>query len=112
MTGVVEVAGFGQFRDVKIWPGGARTWDWRETGTRHVPGIQTADVTKLVEKGCEVIVLSRGMHLRLQTHPKTITYLESRGIEVIVEESKACLQRYNELAASGRRVGALVHSTC
>lgn len=110
--GEVEVFGIGRFRDVKVWPGGARSWDWQDTGTRHVPGIQRSDVEELVEKGCEVILLSRGMHLRLQTQPETIRYLESCGIEVIVAESKACVKRYNELATRGVRVGALIHSTC
>ena len=32
------------FKDAKLFPGGARTWDWNETGTRHMPGIQPADV--------------------------------------------------------------------
>jgi len=33
----------------KLFPGGLREWDWRETGTRHVPGIQHADVQELIE---------------------------------------------------------------
>jgi hypothetical protein len=42
--GHIEVEGHPPFKDAKIFPGGAREWDWRETGTRHVPGIQPADV--------------------------------------------------------------------
>jgi hypothetical protein len=26
--GEIEVDQMGQFRDVKLWPGGAREWDW------------------------------------------------------------------------------------
>src|SRR5690606_40772234 len=40
--GQIEVAGHGAFKDAKLYPGGAREWDWSETGTRHVPGIQPA----------------------------------------------------------------------
>ena len=29
-----------EYKDLKVWPGGARAWDWKETGTRHLPGIQ------------------------------------------------------------------------
>jgi hypothetical protein len=36
---VREVEGHPPFKDAKIFPGDAREWDWRETGTRHVPGI-------------------------------------------------------------------------
>jgi hypothetical protein len=47
--GHVEVEGHPPFKDIKVFPGGAREWDWRETGTRHVPGIQPADVQELIE---------------------------------------------------------------
>jgi hypothetical protein len=43
--GYVEVEGHPPFKDTKVFPGGAREWDWRETGTHHVPGIQPADVS-------------------------------------------------------------------
>merc|ERR1719378_1098206 len=36
------------FKDVKVWPGGARGWNWKETGTRHQPGTQVADVDELL----------------------------------------------------------------
>jgi hypothetical protein len=37
--GHIEV-GHRPFKDAKVFPGGARERDWRDTGTRHVPGIQ------------------------------------------------------------------------
>lgn len=100
------------FRDVKIWPGGAREWDWRETGTRHVPGIQAADVRELLDRGCDVVILSRGQNLVLQTAPEVLDRLRAAGIEVLHLESREAVARYNALVAAGRRVGALIHSTC
>ena len=50
----------------------AREWDWNETGTQHDPGIQPADVDELLAHDPEVIVLSRGRELRLQTQPQTL----------------------------------------
>ena len=38
--GRLEVEDHGAFKDAKLYPGGARAWDWREIATRHVPGIQ------------------------------------------------------------------------
>ena len=35
--GRIEVEGHPPFKDAKIFPGGAREWDWRETGTRLFP---------------------------------------------------------------------------
>jgi len=58
--GEITVEGLGRFRDVKLWPGGGREWDWDETGTRHEPGIQPADVEELLAAEPEVVVLSRG----------------------------------------------------
>lgn len=109
--GRISVAAYGTFKDVKLWPGGARTWDWDETGTRHEPGVQIADVEELVERGAELIVLSRGVHLRLKVPAETLAYLRARGIGVEVLQSEDAVARYNLLAAD-RKVGALIHSTC
>jgi hypothetical protein len=99
------------YKDAKLWPGGAREWDWDETGTRHVPGVQIADVEELLEHGAEVVVLSRGVHRRLQVQPETLAHLEARGVKVEVLQSEDAVARYNQLAAS-QKVGALIHSTC
>jgi hypothetical protein len=59
--GRIEVEGVGTFRDAKVFPTGAREWDWSETGTAHDPGIQPADVTELLDYGATTIILSQGM---------------------------------------------------
>ena len=105
------VDGLEDGKDFKLYPGGGRPWDWNETGTRHVPGIQPADVQELLEKGSAVVVLSRGMDLVLQTCPETLDLLRARGVEVYVEETRAAVQLYNRLADT-RPVGGLFHSTC
>jgi len=109
--GRIEVEGLGVGKDFKLYPGGGRLWDWNETGTRHDPGIQPADVEELLENGAEVIVLSRGMAQALKTSPETLGYLEERGVEVHVAETREAVALYNELAES-RPVGGLFHSTC
>jgi hypothetical protein len=58
--GRLEIDGYAKpFKDAKLFPGGARAWDWNETGTRHVPGIQPADVEELLTHGARVVVLSK-----------------------------------------------------
>jgi hypothetical protein len=37
--GRIRIDGHGTFKDAKLYPGGARAWDWNETGTRHKPGV-------------------------------------------------------------------------
>ncbi|HXW35140.1 MAG TPA: MTH938/NDUFAF3 family protein [Acidimicrobiales bacterium] len=109
--GKTDVEGLGSFKDVKLWPGGGREWNWLETGTRHEPGVLPADVQELVDHGAQVIVLSRGMELRLQTSPETLELLEDLGVEVHTAETRAAAGLYNRLAER-RPVGCLIHSTC
>ena len=110
--GRMDVEGIGVGKDFKLWPGGGREWDWRETGTNHVPGIQPADVQELLDHGSEVVVLSRGNELALETAPETLSLLRDVGVTAHVEETQAAVKLYNELAGSGRAVGGLFHSTC
>jgi hypothetical protein len=110
--GEIEVDQLGRFRDVKLWPGGGREWDWDETGTRREPGIQPADVIELLESDPEVVVLSKGRELRLQTRQETFELLGANGITVVQEETSVGIEEYNRLAQSGRRVAALIHTTC
>lgn len=101
----------GEFKDAKLYPGGAREWDWGETGTRHQPGIQPADVEELLERGARVVVLSKGHHERLGVMVETMKRLEEAGVRVYVEETSAAAVRYNDLCGD-TAVGALIHSTC
>ncbi len=110
--GRVDVAGFdAPFRDVKLWPGGAREWDWSEHDTHHQPGIQPADVEELLEHGATVVVLSKGVHEKLFTMPETLQMLQQRGVTAHVLQTEAAVEKYNELSER-EAVGALIHSTC
>jgi hypothetical protein len=109
--GRMEVEGLGNGKDFKLFPGGGREWDWSETGTRHVPGIQPTDVFELLDRGSQVVVLTRGMELVLRTCPETLALLRDRGIPVHVEETRAAVELYNKLAEE-TQVGGLFHSTC
>jgi hypothetical protein len=106
--GRIEVEGHLPFKDAKIFPGGAREWDWRETGTRHVPGIQPADVQELIEHGARTVVLSKGVWERLQVCPETLEVLSKNDIQVEVLQTEAAVERFNELREN-IAVGGLFH---
>ena len=95
---------------------GAKTWDWRETNTRHQPGIQPADLSELFEKDCQIIILSRGIQNMLYTKDETRQELERRGMrqgqEYFILQSEEAVQLYNEYVAQRKRVCAVIHSTC
>jgi len=110
--GRMEIENIGPGKDFKLWPGGGRDWDWRETGTHHVPGIQPADVNELIDQGCRTVVLSRGQLLMLQTCPQTLELLRSKNIACHIAETSEAVKIYNDLVEKGEAVGGLFHSTC
>ncbi|MGW8319518.1 MAG: Mth938-like domain-containing protein [Candidatus Promineifilaceae bacterium] len=110
--GALNVEGYDKpFKDAKLYPGGARKWDWNETGTRHDPGIQPADVEELLAHGATVVVLSKGINRRLRIMPETRQWLEEKGVGLYVLQTEEAVKRYNELRQE-QAVGALIHSTC
>ena len=109
--GHMEVEGLGAGKDFKLYPGGGRAWDWSETGMRHSPGIQPADVEELLARGAAVVVLSQGMDKRLEVDPATVEYLQRQSVEVHIAGTLEAAQIYNELAGAVP-VAGLFHSTC
>ncbi len=110
--GKMEVEGIGRGKDFKLWPGGGRNWDWQEHGTGHSQGIQIGDCEELLQYGCTVIVLSRGMMLRLKINKQTVSYLKEQNVEVVVEGTKQAVKSYNSFVRQGKAVGGLFHTTC
>ncbi len=109
--GQITVGNQKTYKDAKLFPSGSRKWDWNETGTHHVPGIQPADVEELLEHGAEVVILSQGFHERLQVCDETKDVLNQQDVEFYILETEEATQKYNELRST-HRVGALIHSTC
>jgi len=107
----VTLEGGQQFKDVKLYPGGAREWDWNETGTRHSPGIQLTDVQELIDHGATVVILSLGQLGRLAVAPETLGALADLGVEVRMLKTPGAVETYNLLRETAP-VGALIHSTC
>jgi len=110
--GILEVEGnIKPFKDAKLYPGGSREWDWNETGTRHVPGIQPNDVEELVQHGAQIIILSKGFYQRLQVSPETLKWLDKKGISYQILQTEKAIEIYNQLRKD-HSVGGLFHSTC
>ena len=110
----VEEPGGGRraFKDAKLFPGGARAWDWNETGTRHTPGVQAADLEELLEHGARVVVVGRGVHERLGVTDEARRRLDDAGVVHEALATPDAVERYGELRREGRAVAALIHTTC
>ncbi|XP_041029981.1 mth938 domain-containing protein-like [Carcharodon carcharias] len=100
------------YKDCKVWPGGNRMWDWRETGTHHTPGIQPADINEIVNKGVQTLVIGRGMDEALQVPEETLSFIRSKGIVAVVLQTEKAVHQYNKLVKEGVAVGGIFHSTC
>jgi hypothetical protein len=110
--GRLEVEGRAEpYKDAKLFPGGSREWNWRETGTNHVPGIQQTDVQELLDHGAKIIVLSRGMKECLEVPRETLEFLKERQIPAQVLPTSEAAKLYNQLAEK-EPVGGLFHTTC
>lgn len=109
--GRIETTDGRVFKDAKCWPGGAREWNWNETGTHHEPGIQVADFQELLDQGANVLVLSRGVWERLQVSPAAVEWLNAHHVDYRIAETGQAVKLYNELVPT-HAVGALFHSTC
>lgn len=109
--GRIEIEGIGVFRDAKVYPGGAREWDWNETGTAHETGIQPADVVELLDHGATTVVLSQGIMSRLHICPETRQLLRERGVQTHVLPTPAAVKLYNRLR-NREQVAGLFHTTC
>ncbi|PWA22367.1 hypothetical protein CCH79_00018216 [Gambusia affinis] len=111
--GLMKVKGCSSsYKDCKVWPGGSRAWDWRETGTDHYPGVQPADLEEVMKKGIELLVIGRGMSEALQVPSSTLDFVKQQGIEVRVLPTQKAVAEYNKLAVQGAKVGGVFHSTC
>ena len=110
--GRLEVEGRAEpYKDAKLFPGGSREWNWRETDTNHVPGIQQLDVQELLDHGAKIVVLSRGMKECLEVPHETLEFLKERQIPVHVLPTSDAAKLYNQLAEK-EPVGGLFHTTC
>ena len=109
--GRIEVKGVGTFRDAKVFPCGAREWDWNETGTAHEPGIQPADVAELLDHGATTIVLSQGMLSQLHVCPQTMRLLAEHRVRTHVLPTAEAVELYNRLC-DREQVAGLFHTTC
>lgn len=73
---------------------------WRKNGMVFSP----EDFDGVLAKRPEVVVLGTGFMNRVSIPEATTEKLAAAGIEVIILESKAAAEKYNELLSRGRKV--------
>ena len=106
--GHIVVDGKAYEKDLVLLPDGVRPNWWREKGHSLSP----ADLEEVLAAGPEVLVVGTGAHGVMQVPAATRRALEEAGIELVAEKTARAADRYNDLAAAGRRVAGGFHLTC
>lgn len=82
----------------------------KEFGTTHK--ICHAEGEKLLEAQPEYIIIGDGFKGVMKVEPEVKDKLQKTGVKILILHSPAACDKYNELVRQGRRVNALIHTTC
>jgi hypothetical protein len=80
---------------------------WRRDG--HV--LHVADIELIVKEKPEVLIVGTGKYGVMKVSTQTREYIESKGIELIVEQTEQACEIYNKISQDKKVVAAL-HLTC
>jgi hypothetical protein len=103
--GRIVIDGRAYTSDVIIFPDRVMDDWWRKEG--HALDIE--DLKEVIEFRPEILVIGTGYSGIMKVKDKTHEFLESRGIEVIIEKTRKACDVLNSLGANA--VGAF-HLTC
>ena len=105
--GRIVVDGKAYTSDVIISPEKVKDNWWRKEGhALHIEDIET-----VVEEKPEVLIVGTGNYGLLKVLQETKEYIESKGIELIVEPTEKACEIYNKVPKDKKAVAAL-HLTC
>lgn len=79
-------------------------------GTTHVIGEWEEE--KLLSQNPEIVLIGTGWSGVLKVSDQTRKNLENAGIEVKIALTPLTVSEFNRLIAEGKRVNALIHTTC
>ena len=119
--GIIEVLHNGKhmtFKDAILTPNNAKSWNWKLDETRHKPGITVnAIANNKLCQSADIIILTKGVNLKLKTKKETIEYLENAKRDGLISEfmilqSNEAVAVYGKFIEAGQKVAGLFHSTC
>jgi len=106
--GHITVNGTTYHADVIIYPDRVDSSWWRLEGHK----LQAEDLADVFAAQPEVLVVGQGKPGLMRVAEATREAVSERGIELVVGKTEEACQRYNKLAAEGRKVVAALHLTC
>ncbi len=93
-------------KDVIICKGRISEWQWHE---HHAFTME--DIRPLLD-GSDVLVLGTGAGGFVKIKSDVIDFLESNNIKYFAAKSDKACEKYNKLVKAGKKVSAIIHSTC
>lgn len=70
------------------------------------------EVERLLEESPEIIVIGTGQDGAMKINKEIINDFENKKIEVISDITPKAIEIYNKKTEQGKRVNALIHTTC
>ena len=105
--GRITVNGKSYTADLLVFPDKIKADWWRKKGHR----LHVADLKEVLEAKPEVLVVGTGYSGMMVVPPETRSYIESEGIQLIVQKTAEAFKTFNRLVKSRKAVAAL-HLTC
>ena len=93
--------------DVIIFPDRVDASWWRKEGHK----LHIEDITEIIQEKPEVLVVGTGNTGLMRVLPETKKYIESKGLELVIEKTEEACKIFNGLSKSKKVIAAL-HLTC
>ncbi len=77
----------------------------------HTP-LSAEELKSYLEEGVEVVVVGTGNYGALPITEEAERLLDEKGIELVVIPSEEATSGFNELVKEGKKVIAIIHTTC
>ena len=106
--GLIVIEGKSYNHDVAaFWDGNVSRWQRAES---HV--INAEDVQVAINKNPEIIVIGTGEEGIAKVTEEATKEIISKGINLVIEKTKAASEVFNVNAAQGKKAAGLFHLTC
>jgi hypothetical protein len=111
---VIESYSFGKitikgedFEDIKIIDDIVTPWHAAEHHT-----VTEQDILDLIENKPDYIIIGTGASGLVYVKNDVIQKIEQKNIKLIIESTKKACEEFNRLKTEGKKVNAILHSTC
>jgi hypothetical protein len=94
--------------DVIIFPNRVMSDWWRKEGHR----LHINDLDEVLKEKVEVLVVGTGYFGLMKIPAETKEFMESKGLELVIQPTREAYKTYNSLVTSGKKIAAALHLTC